>query len=1208
MSAHQAPLAHSPETSQFFQRLSVLAGDSQNTDLENLATATKRLLENAAAISKQVNRFLPQFTLHDDVHLWNVLSFMEELAGGAEGIKKLGAGDCAMAIWAAFIHDLGMVLEASELAALDWADKFDTSPEIDPRASERLNDERVQAWRAYRDGHEHWSAIRQDSESPISRMRLGIIRAAFIRDSHARDDAHSGQCRIADWLKFLEEQDRLIAEALDNFSIADRVVRVAVSHNQNIGWLPRQLHDGLGATPHAEFMGAELGTIHWTWIGWLLRLADVFDCDKSRTPRILFEHGGITDARSKTEWQKHLAIRSGPMWSAGSDKQTLLYTSQKCPSPIVEKAIKQIIGWMNDEIDKVHTARLETPPGDDTPELNLPSEAVVEIKQREGGYLYHDMEFRLDRNAVVELLMGESLYGGPELALRELVQNALDAVHLRDQRNRLAEKLETDGGREKMRQPHQPWGGQKAEVNVTWGEEEVGGKVRRFVRVEDSGVGMTVGTMRRFLTQIGKSYYKSDDFLAEQELMRRHGILCTAISQFGIGFLSVFMLADEVTIHTRPVGVTSDKPPANLTEQETARFPFRAEIHGPHGLLTFYPDPSITLAGTAVTIWLKDTFVLPKWNRDFLISQLRAEFYERAYDDSSKSEAARRQDSLSPSQRVLDPAFEIGRFIVWPLYPVRLSDLSSKESVEINDSFHHTELLPLDRAALKRKAEEWGHAIPEIDQTDWQVCDWTDEHPTANGVEGTGSRIRLIGPQPEEPSNGKAFTPAEWAALSEYLRSGQPRLLLGTFTEPQLRRPMSRYQCLVNGVRIVPGFVPNPVERDCKLPLVLNHVPLLPGAGGWVWIDLRGAAMPRLRADRSGPTATQPDSASLTKLSDRWKMAWKLDIHNWLPIQVFCRHLCSPKPGHQYQTHRLGVERISPQLMSKLLLCEAAILQSIDRALPEDLRASVHSLILNFDLNLELEHALVRASVRDLVFALALPRVLDRARTGVLDRDRDRALASALDRELNPHPASALNRKLKASRRAERETLFTSLVESHLAWEGLGECLANSHPAFGLSPIAARLHELRFMGPLHVTVESTEDTAEDWLEPFDLIAPFTGVPLAELRNKSPQWAVERHLRVVYMLPFLFGSEPHSSWRQRLERDRPFDLLLLFLPNPDHYEWLFHEHSREEWAQGSASALWDLKTGKVLYADGIHDEASLRQHGEPLRKWLDVPDE
>ncbi|MFM7925827.1 MAG: hypothetical protein ACKPJJ_36870, partial [Planctomycetaceae bacterium] len=67
-----------------------------------------------------------------------------------------------------------------------------------------------------------------------------------------------------------------------------------------------------------------------------------------------------------------------------------------------------------------------------------------------------------------------------------------------------------------------------------------------------------------------------------------------------------------------------------------------------------------------------------------------------------------------------------------------------------------------------------------------------------------------------------------------------------------------------------------------------------------------------------------------------------------------------------------------------------------------------------------------------------------------------------------------------------------------------------------------------------------------------------------------------------------------------------DRLMLFMPNPAHYEWTFSEHTRDEWAQGSISALWNLQTGKVVYAEGIHTEASLQDCGQPLREWLKDP--
>ena len=46
-------------------------------------------------------------------------------------------------------------------------------------------------------------------------------------------------------------------------------------------------------------------------------------------------------------------------------------------------------------------------------------------------YIYKKTQFNLSKNQVIDLLMGTKLYGDPEVALRELLQNSIDACLLR---------------------------------------------------------------------------------------------------------------------------------------------------------------------------------------------------------------------------------------------------------------------------------------------------------------------------------------------------------------------------------------------------------------------------------------------------------------------------------------------------------------------------------------------------------------------------------------------------------------------------------------------------------------------------------------------------------------------------------------------------------------------------------------------------------
>lgn len=71
---------------------------------------------------------------------------------------------------------------------------------------------------------------------------------------------------------------------------------------------------------------------------------------------------------------------------------------------------------------------------------------------------------------------------------------------------------------------------------------------RDWIVVEDNGMGMDEEIVRYFFARVGRSYYKSNEFLEERA---RERLEFSPISQFGIGVLSAFMASDLLRVETR---------------------------------------------------------------------------------------------------------------------------------------------------------------------------------------------------------------------------------------------------------------------------------------------------------------------------------------------------------------------------------------------------------------------------------------------------------------------------------------------------------------------------------------------------------------------------------------------------------------------------------------------------------------------------------
>jgi molecular chaperone HtpG len=133
-----------------------------------------------------------------------------------------------------------------------------------------------------------------------------------------------------------------------------------------------------------------------------------------------------------------------------------------------------------------------------------------------------DHKFQVNLRGVIDLL-SDHLYSGPQVYLRELLQNAVDAIVAR-------RKLEP--GHEGSVLMEVLPAGKNAQPAVK-------NTAPPTLMVQDDGIGLTEAEVHEFLATIGQS--------SKREALNRDDF----IGQFGIGLLSGFVVSEEIVVVTR---------------------------------------------------------------------------------------------------------------------------------------------------------------------------------------------------------------------------------------------------------------------------------------------------------------------------------------------------------------------------------------------------------------------------------------------------------------------------------------------------------------------------------------------------------------------------------------------------------------------------------------------------------------------------------
>jgi hypothetical protein len=458
------------------------------------------LPEKVAFLVAEIPKDIPGLTVHDITHLDALWETASLAAGNRYPLNPAEAYVLGAAI---LLHDAGMSL-ASYARGIE-----------DIKATDE--------WRNTVTACLNEDGIKDVSETQLANPPEDTTKRALARVLRALHARHAEDLPFVRWHRpDLSSGEFLIDNGdLRNF-YGPLIGKIAKSHHAAVTELPSDLGSVVGAFSRAPTEW----TVDPVKIACVLRVADAAHIDERRAPRFLYLLSKL-EGQSAIHWKFQSKLAK-----ARVEKDALVFSSG------AEFALRDADAWwlcydtaqsIDRELHEVDLLleKLSKPrfaarrvPGAESPRSFSDSVRTL-------GWVPVDTHLKVsDVPSIVKLLGGPHLYGDdPHVAIRELIQNASDAVRAR----RLLEARSPKDGRISIR---------LTPIDDKW-----------WLEVEDNGVGMSESTLTGALLDFGKPFWSGEAVVREFPGLLAKGM--SATGRFGIGFFSVFMLGDTVRVVSR---------------------------------------------------------------------------------------------------------------------------------------------------------------------------------------------------------------------------------------------------------------------------------------------------------------------------------------------------------------------------------------------------------------------------------------------------------------------------------------------------------------------------------------------------------------------------------------------------------------------------------------------------------------------------------
>jgi len=492
-----------------------------------------------------------EYTDHSFRHVIDMLTMCEWIIPD-ETKSIMTEGEWLLLVLAIYFHDIGLLVTREEFAARNENTEY-----LSYVANPVLDAESNREYEARLDQMQEDAAASVRYQDFV-RLTHGKRVKAWVEGTHLDGGETSHTMRVA------------VSTLLDKLDPAIRrdLALICESHTLNA-------IDDTNTLKVSRPYGSARETVNLQYVAAILRTVDLLQITHNRAPSVLYQIINPSDPQSQIEWKKQNSVktvrakpardRDGVVTADIPSNTIEVHANFKEPDGFF--GLTRYLTYAGKELMATFTA-LSKSKKDRIEPYSFHWRYIDSNDIETEGFLQQSFEFELDQHKILDLLTGHTLYNNSTIVLRELTQNALDAVRLQAD---MDHKDSSDVG----------------DVRIFWKSAD------RSLTVQDNGTGMSQDIIENHLLKVGSSRYQDSKFRERYPSFH-------SISRFGIGVLSAFMVSDDVEITT-----------CSPDDEEARRIALRS-VHGKYLIklldkskdreqLPMYPH------GTSVKLMLRPT-------------------------------------------------------------------------------------------------------------------------------------------------------------------------------------------------------------------------------------------------------------------------------------------------------------------------------------------------------------------------------------------------------------------------------------------------------------------------------------------------------------------------------------------------------------------------------------------------------------------------